>query len=207
LYDPKKEFYRKERWLDIHKDVHCSNADEFLNITNVAPNFLSSIVHNRKLFLDVNYTKYFGTFWVQYATLLDYLKTKEAYCIAKPYVVNAGESIEGEANANGVSLSIICNLMKVVTDLSKDAYSIESVRKAQDKIRLLLTRKISSSKRLGLRVNYAILQRCVKYFGSKPYFWIIQLPLLILPKWLHSFIYKIYKTKVINLLYWKFKKT
>jgi abequosyltransferase len=207
LYDMKEEFYRKERWLDIHRDVHCSNADEFLSITNIAPNFLSSIVHNRRFFLDADYAKYIGTFWIQYATLLDYLKTKEAYCIAKPYVVNAGNTIESEPNANGVSLNILCNLMKVITDLPKDTYSIESVRKAQDKIRLFLTRKITSSKRLGLKVNYTILQRCIKYFGSKPYFWIAQLPLLILPKWFHSVIYKIYKVKMINLLYWKFKKT
>lgn len=206
LYDMEKELFNKERWIDIYKDIHCSNADEFLDITNVASNFIPATVHNRKLFIDADYTKHIGTFWVQFATLLDYLATREAYCIAHPYVVNAGQSIDADHNAGGTSLNIICSLMKVITDLPKDAYSDKSISKAQNKVRLFLTSKITSSRRLGLKLNYIILRRCIKYFGGKFYFWVVQLPLLILPKWAHCFLYKIYKIRVINILYWKVKK-
>ena len=66
---------------------------------------------------------------IQFATLLDYLKTKDAYCIAKPYVVNAGISEDGGANVDGAFLGILCNLMKVIDDLP-ESYTT----KAQEKL-------------------------------------------------------------------------
>jgi glycosyltransferase involved in cell wall biosynthesis len=205
-YDSVKKVFLLKKWLDIDEDIYCSNADEFLNITNVAPNFLSCIVHNKKSFLETNYSKYYGTFWIQFATLLDYLKTKDAYCIAKPYVVNAGISEDGGANVDGAFLGILCNLMKVITDLPNDSYSTASISKAQDKVRSFLTSKITSSRRRGLKINFDILNMCIKSFGGRLYFWIFQLPLLFMPKWFHNLLYKIYKIKFIHKIVWKNSK-
>ena len=202
-YDLIEDVFLQEKWLGIDEDIYCSDADKFLHTTTVAPNFLSCTVHNRKSFLETDYTKYYGTFWIQFATLLDYLKTKDAYCIAKPYVVNAGIYEDGGANVDGAFLGILCNLMKVIDDLPESSYSIRSTRKARDKVRSFLTSKITSSRRRGLKINYIIIAKCTKFFGDKLYFWLVQLPLLLMPKWVHNFLYKLYKIKFIHTLVWK----
>lgn len=205
-FDNSNQTYIQEKWLDIENDIYCHSADEFLNVANIAPNFLSCTVHHRDSFINTDYKKYFGTFWVQYAILLDYLKDKSAYCIAKPYVVNAGDSSEGGANLDGMALHVLCNLMQVINDLPKETYSDISIIKAKDKVGSFLTSKISASRRRGLKINYDVVKKCIKYFGNQPYFWFLQLPLLFMPKSLHLFLYKIYKIKIVNKLVWKSKR-
>jgi len=206
LYDTKNNYMLKDKWLEINEDVYCENADEFLSVTGVSPNFLSSMVHNKACFLAVDYEKYFGTYWAQYGTLLDYLQNKSTLCIAEPYVVNAGDSTDGVANVDGRSLLILCNLMKIVLTLPDDVYSQDSKMKSANAVKLLLTRKICSAKRLGLSLNYELLKTVSTYFGGNVFFWIIQLPLLLLPKIVHKGIYSFYKMKWINSCYWKFKQ-
>ena len=70
--------------------------------------------------------------------------------------------------------------MKVIDDLPESSYSIRSTRKARDKVRSFLTSKITSSRRRGLKINYIIIAKCTKFFGDKLYFWLVQLPLLLM---------------------------
>lgn len=206
LYDLKKEVYLRKKWLNIEKDVYCPDADTFLNVAGISTNFLSSVIHNKDAFIHSNYKKYIGTNWVQFGTLYDYLVNYDAYCIAKPFVVNAGESIEGEGNSNGKAIDILCNIMHIVSSLPKSNYSEHNIESARNGVKLFLTRKISSAKRLGFSMNARILKKLINSFGDTIYFWLFQLPLLFLPVVFHKLIYKIYKLKTINTLYWKIKK-
>lgn len=205
LFDARKKIFLKEKWLDIESDIYCKNANVFLEIAGISTNFLSSVIHNKKGFINSNYQKYFGSNWVQFGTLYDYLVDYDAFCVSKPFVVNAGESFEGEGNSNGRSISILCNLMEIVSSLPS-YYSKKNIELSRNKIKLYLSRKISSAKRLGFKLNIEILKKLITNFGDNPNFWIFQLPLLLLPNFYHKLIYKVYKIDIINKLYWKFKR-
>lgn len=205
LFDTRKKIFLKEKWLDIESDVYCKNANIFLETAGISTNFLSSVIHNKEGFLSSNYQKYFDSNWVQFASLYDYLVDYDAFCVSKPFVVNAGESFEGEGNSNGRSISILCNLMEIVSSLPS-YYSKENIKLSKYKIKLYLTRKISSAKRLGFKLNLTMLKKLINNFGDSPKFWIFQLPLLLLPNFCHKVIYKVYKIDIINKLYWKFKR-
>jgi abequosyltransferase len=205
LFDTRKKIFLKEKWLDIESDIYCKNANLFLETAGISTNFLSSVIHNKEGFLNSNYQKYFDSNWVQFASLYDYLVDYNAFCVSKPFVVNAGESFEGEGNSNGRSISILCNLMEIVSSLPS-YYSKENIEFSRNKIKLYLSRKISSAKRLGFKLNIEILKKLISNFGDSPKFWIFQLPLLLLPNFCHKVIYKVYKIDIINKLYWKFKR-
>ena len=111
-------------------------------------------------------------------------------------------SEDGGANVDGAFLGILCNLMKVIDDLPESLYSIRSTRKARDKVRSFLTSKITSSRRRGLKINYIIIAKCTKFFEINYIFGLFSY-LFFDAKWVHNFLYKLYKIKFIHTLVWK----
>ena len=206
LLDVKQNVFLRKKWLNMDNDIYCHNENEFLRTVGVSSNFLSSMIHNKKYFIESDYKKYFDTNWVQLGTLFDYIQGKETYCISTPFVVNAGDSSFGEGNKNGKSIEILCNMMEIISNLPNNTYTINNIDYAKSNVKMFLSRKIISAKRLGLKFNIKLLKKLIYYFGNNPFFWLVQLPIFILPSPFHKLIHKIYKLDFINKTYWKLKK-
>ncbi|MEC4727736.1 glycosyltransferase [Shewanella sp. D64] len=206
LYNCSEQRYLKEKWLDIDTDRCFDDPSEFLKHVGIAPNYLSATIHNKNLFLNGGYKEFFGTNWVQFGCLLNYIHLGNTYVIAEPLVINEGESIEGEGNVNGRAIHILCNLKQVVIELSQVHYQKNAINYAAKQVDKMLTRKITSAKRLGLKVDFKTITRLVHYFGGTIKFWLFQLPLLLLPRVFHVMLHSVYKTEKVNKLYWNTKK-
>lgn len=188
-----------ERRIEIYDDIFCDNSDQFLSTVMTCSAFLSSNVVCRSLWLQADNMCYIGTNWIQYGTLLSILPGHSAYCIAAPYVMNKGFNPgEKVGNKGGVALKIILNLFDIIQELPRGSYSEKSIQKVLKAVYGLLPRKISSSRRNGLSLSWSLLSRLIKKFGLYPLFWFIDIPLLFLPRFVHCFIYKIYKNSFIR---------
>jgi glycosyltransferase involved in cell wall biosynthesis len=193
-YDRKNGRCITERYLQIEHDIYCKNSNNFLSIVTICPNFLSSNIVCRQLWLKSNNKHYIGTNWIQYGTLFSMLPGHSSYCIADPYIMNKSfNASKKEGNKNGVALSILLNLIDIIKGLPQDSYSKESINRTLKKVYFLLPRKISSSRRNGLSLSWNLLKRLINEFGLFPLFWVRDLPLLILPQFVHYFIWKFYK--------------
>ena len=190
----------EERTLKIDADIFCANADAFLKITTIYPNFMSSIIIRKSRWLDHNSDNFVGTHWLQYSMLMKIVEEQTAYCVAFPYVMNRGIEFNGpnEANRNGVAIQVLMNLVDIVDDLPSSLFSEESKKKARLEAYKFLPRKIFSSKRHGLRINSALLIRLFRTFNGHLAFWVRDFPLLLLPRAFHYWIWRAYKSKIFN---------
>lgn len=205
LHDVESKKILKERWVDISENKVCDNGADFLDLTGVSANFLSSIVHSKSLYIATNYEKYIGTNWVQFGTLLEYISDRKVACVAEPIIENQGVSITGEGNAGGRSIPIMLNMIKIINGMDDDVYDENLKRKLISEVRKYFLRKLFSSKRLGLKVDLKLL---LKLYHAFPVSWrtfLLELPSLLLPKCFHHGVYKIYKSKYIYTMYWKIK--
>ncbi len=204
LYDVKQKKEVQKKFLPLKEDIIVKGVTDFLKNTNVAANFLSSVIHNKKNFESVDTTKFYGTSFLQFGVLLDYIENNETLLIAEPLVVNMGDSSDREFNAGGVSVKILNNLYAIVKN-AKTKFLEESERKKiQSLIQKMLKYRILSAKRLGLKVDKKLLSDLTTNFKSYPGFWLIDLPLLTTPNFLINILYKIYRVPGINSFFVKY---
>lgn len=193
LFNIKQNKEVLHKYLPLSHDVIAHDISQFLEHTNLAANFLSSVIHNKKLFDSVDATNYFGTCWLQFAVILDYVNDNETLIIAEPFVVNMGDSSDREFNRGGVAVRIINNLYTIVRN-NQSSYFKPEVRQAMlGTIRKMLKYKIVSAKRLGLKLNVNLLKDLVNNFGHFWSFWLIDFVLLLTPNVVFKGIYNIYR--------------
>lgn len=199
LYDIKANREVLGKYLTLDQDVVAKGITPFLEQTNIAANFLSAVVHNKKRFESVDATNYLGTCWLQFAVILDYVNDSNTLVIAEPYVINMGDSSDREFNRGGVGVKIMSNLFTIV-NRAKSGFIQDSVRqKTLQVIHQRLKYRILSAKRLGLTLNADLLKELINNFGRYGSFWVIDLPLLLTPKFVFTLAYAIYSSKGINV--------
>lgn len=204
LYDIKIKQEIQERYLPLQQDIKANGISEFLNHTNIAGNFLSSIIHHKEHFCSVDATKFYGTCFLQFAVILDYVNNDKTLIIAHPWVTNMGDSTDREFNAGGVSVKIISNLYTIVHTASSPYFELSVRQQLLRSIYKTLRYKILSAKRLGLKVDAKLLKELINNFGGYRSFWAIDIFLLIIPQFLFKLAYKFYTLKSVNAFVNKF---
>lgn len=188
--------------LKIKNDVLCVNASMFLSTATVYPNFVSSIVVRKSQWMRHSSSDFFGTYWLQYGMLMKIVEANQSFCIAHPYVINRGKEYDGpnEANKNGAAISVLLNLVDIVDALPCSVFSKPSISSARKEAHKFFLRKIFGAKRRGLDLSSHLLARAINKFGMYPSFWLVELPLLIIPKTFHYNVWRFYKSKIVRML-------
>lgn len=198
LYDVKSQAEVLSRYVPIKEDILANGISSFLEHTNIAANFLSAVIHNKKCFESVDATNYLGSCWLQFAVILDYVSDQKTLIIAEPYVANMGDSSDREFNRGGVAVKILSNLFTIVRNAPSPFILPEVRKKTLDTIHQRLKYRILSAKRLGLKVDYVLFKELKKNFGKYPGFWLIDSILLFTPSFIINGIYSIYRIKALN---------
>lgn len=193
----------KERFLPITEDVFCETGSDFLKAATIYPNFVSSIVVSRNEWMESNPLKYEGTFWIQYGTLLTVVLKSKSLCIAQPFVINKARMSDepNMANNGGIALPILLNLLDIIYSFSDKQFSASSKKEAFIEVKKLLPRKIMSAKRNGLKVNIELVKRLTSRFKWGGSYWVLYLPILLLPRNFHYYAWRIYRHKLINPIF------
>lgn len=200
LYDIKKQQEVLPKYVNVNEDIQAKGISEFLEHTNIAANFLSSVIHNKKCFESINVSKYYNTHFLQFAVILDYVEDNKVLIIAEPFVINMGDSSERDVNIGGGAVIIAYKIFSVVKH-ADSKYILPATRKKILKaIHKTLKYRILSGKRLGLKITRPLLNNLISNFGIYPGFWLVDIPVLLIPNFIVTLIYKLYRVKWINTI-------
>ena len=191
-----------EQVVKIKEDMLFKTADDFLSNLNHSVAFVSSNIVRRSLWEKVHPEIYIGTYWIQYAVLLTIIRGYHSYFIAEPHVMHMhhGEYIRPGDSAEW-SVKNTINLMEIFNNLREKGYSKRPVNKVKRNFLCLLPMEIIVYKKMGLTFKKSLIKDMVEQFKFYPSFWLINLPLLIIPNIFHRIIFKIYKLEPINKMY------
>jgi len=205
LYDRLTGKCNKERFSNMQIDVPCKDESQFLATVGILPNFMSSVVINRQVWGQQDAKSFLSSNWMHLCILLNLMPGRQAHCVAKPYVLNKGVNVDGpnSANRDGVALSILLDLCDIVSSTRNLGYKDEAIAAAISDAYRILPAKISSSRRNGLEISWKLIRRMIKQFGSRFTFWVRDLPLLFFPRVIHYVVWKIYRTDLVQNIYWR----
>jgi glycosyltransferase involved in cell wall biosynthesis len=188
----------KERVINIDQDL-ILNQDDFLLQVGATAALVPSIIVLRSLWLKVEKTKFSNTHWLVLAAIYSMLQGHYAYCISKPYVLFRDGS--SRWHKEGRYFHMVLDLCKIMQGFVQYGYDKVTVSKAIKMLTKNPTLLIYSSKQNGLTISFWLIIEACKRFGRSPIFWLIGLPLLLLPKACIQLIWEIYQVPFIRYIY------
>lgn len=190
----------ESRDLKTIADVYCKSADEFYTTTHILSTACSTNIVKRSSWNSVDKDKFMGSHFIHVGVISSYLiKENNAYCINYPYVMIRMRRVSRWVNnANLLFYSI--NLASIFTGLIERGYKKETINKVFDHIMSGMWRVCISAKLQNVNLDSSLLKAMIKNYGKYPSFWLIDLPILLLPN-------QVYRSKTIKLIYRMAKKT
>lgn len=180
-----------ERVINQTQDKVFTDANSLLSTLGLAPNFLSSIVINKKNYNKIELSKFHGLMWFHFIVFLRMIESGKSYFVAHPFVLNKAIYLSGpnEANAGGVSIKIALDLLDHINDLNSLNYTNKIKKKVINDSFAMFYRKVVSARMYGAKINYSILKRLLFYYWTRPQFYFFILPLYFMPGFVYRIIY------------------
>ena len=182
-----------ERTIDIQKDIFFRTSDDYLSTVKLNAIFVSSNIICRSLWEQAHSEIYVGSNWIHYATLLTFIVGHYSYCIAEPYVMYRTGNIHWDKQSE-ININNAISLMKILNSLTEKGYSKRSINKAIVVVIRHLPMEIIALKKNGLVLREFHIKNMMTQFKFYPSFWLLDLPLLLLPN-------QIYKSKLTKIAY------
>jgi hypothetical protein len=148
-------------------------------------------------------SKFQGLLWFHYIAFLQIIESGKSYFISHPFVLNKGIYLSGpnEANAGGVSIEVLLNLLEYINNLNPLNYTEKVKNKVINDSFSMFYRKVASARMYGARINYTILPRLFSYYWRRPQLYFFILPIYFMPGFFYRVIYnlrKLYRKIVTN---------
>jgi len=192
--------------IRTQKDILFRTADDFLFNIRLNATFVSSDIVRRSLWEQAHPEIYIGTSWIQYAALLTLIRDHHSYCIAESYVMHmsrGGHKYIRLGDSSEKSMRCAASLMEILNGLKEKGYSKKSINKVIGVALHHLPMEIVVYKKNGLTLKKSLIKNMITQFKFYPSFWLIDLPLLVIPDIFHKIVFKIYKIGLINKVYRK----
>lgn len=184
----------ERRDLKTMEDVYCNSADEFYATTHILSTTCSTNIVKRSSWNDVDKDGFIGSNFIHVSVISSYLiKENTAYCINYPYVMIRMQGVSRWAN-EGKLLVYSVNLASIIRGLSKQGYKKDTANKMLDHAMGDMWKTCITAKVQNLNPSLSLLKAMIKNYGTHPSFWIIDLPLLLLPG-------QTYNSKITRLVY------
>lgn len=165
----------------------CLNGDDFFRKSRFKSGLVSSNIFRRSAWQSLNIERYFGSGWLHMAFLVHAASRLPSYVICEEMVAQLvyeeGFGV-GRWGGTGSFLRTGLNLVRIYREMPSLGYDPATVRAAYMTIKGGYLKNIPMAKAKGLRVNASLLSECVELYRSFPSFWLIDLPLLLMPGWL-----------------------
>jgi glycosyltransferase involved in cell wall biosynthesis len=187
----------------IEKDLTLS-GDIFFEATRLASSFASSCIFNEnRISLDLH-KKYIGTKWYHLYVTRDIIKHSKALILSSPKVIQVSPSLiesryeKGRTDDNGIEFYIsahlnICDFVNQLNDTERNNGKI-SFREAyltiwNENLYQIINYKLTTKNYNTDELTF-VISKMIKYFGKEYRLWLIDIPLMLMPKIIFMFIYK-----------------
>ncbi|KAF0218717.1 MAG: glycosyl transferase family [Geobacteraceae bacterium] len=165
----------------------CHGGADFFHRSRFKSGLISSNIFRKSAWQAVEVSRYFDSGWVHMGFLLEALVRFPAYVICEELVaqlvLEEGHGIT-RWGGTGSFLRTGLNLVRIYRTMPELGYDPATVRAACMTIKGGYPKNIPLAKAKGLRVDGPLIRECVELYGRFPSFWLVDLPLLLLPGWL-----------------------
>jgi len=175
--------YVGDNQLNLDKDYLCANGNEFFSRTDFRNGLMSNNVVRRSAWKKIDPEKYMGTGWVHIGVLMEAMVKSRGYVIAERYVVQgAVEEVAYRSGKTQDALALVgTNFVSIVKSMSALGYSPEVIKRGVAAIKDGNLLYLPLAKAMGLKVDRYLLKRFYLVYREYPSFWLIDLPLLLVP--------------------------
>lgn len=179
--------------INIDHDTLMSNENECLSVIGNNLTFVSALVMNRSLCLNVaGIEKRLGFGFVQLYIVLNILIGHKSYYIAKPLVgQRSGNSL---LNLNDFIKSFVVEVSEILNIMRSRGYANSVIRKTINKvIKEFIVKKIFHTKKNAPESLHGTLKYLIRYYYKYPLFWIDVFPFYLLPSPVLKIIWQLYR--------------
>jgi len=165
----------------------CRDGADFLRRSRFKSGLISSNIFRKSAWEEVEVSRYFGSGWVHMGFLVEALPRFPSYVICEELVaqlvLEEGHGIT-RWGGTGSFLRTGLNLVRIYRTMPGLGYGPATVKSAYLTIKGGYPKNIPLAKAKGLRVDGSLLWECIELYRHFPTFWLVDLPLLLLPGWL-----------------------
>jgi glycosyltransferase involved in cell wall biosynthesis len=172
--------------------VICTNGNKFLNDSEFRSGGVSANIIRRSTWNLMDVSKYFDSGWVHFGVVIEVVSQNRAY-IFRDVLIAEPLGLKKKWGAGGSFLLVGLELIKLFKNMKTLGYESACIKNAHYKIKGSYSRQIIKAKAHGLVVTTPLIVNFVKLFYTFPSFWLIDLPLLLMPQKLSWLIYQGYR--------------
>lgn len=197
IFDKKFCKYIKERVVDEYEDILFETPDDFWEKLDILSALISVNIVRRFLWINIDTKDFYKSNWIHIGVIISILPNYNSFFISTPLVQITAGSTNWEIGGNGLKYAMMLeDMFRIMDKLYYHKSTSDKILKSSFK-RLYGT--IINAKRNGLVLSFSLLWDIYSRYANCPSFWIIDLPLLLLPR-------EIYKSKITKLIYTITKK-
>lgn len=188
-------------YTKLNNDCLCKSGDDFFAITKFRCGGLSSNVVNKNIWERIDLSEYLGSGWIHMAYLVLALSKYPAYIYKDSLKYEIDAPKRRDANA---SFRVMLNFVKIFQKMHLYGYDKKTMKRGVLTIKgSYLTDIPLFYKPRGLKVDVSLIKECISLYKTFPSFWLIDLPLLLVPRIFFMFLYRIYNIPFIKRIYRK----
>lgn len=185
--------------VGLSDGVFCNDGNDFLQITAFGSGGISANVIKKLAWNSVNASKFFETGWIHFGVILEIVMNYKSY-IFKDALESEITGVPKKWGSNGTHLLVGLQLVEVFQSMVGLGYEKKCINKAFQLIKGSYAKQICKAKAEGLKSDYSLICKFAKLYCNYPSFWLLDLPLLLMPRKLSWLIYNSYTLIRDNLV-------
>jgi abequosyltransferase len=185
--------YENSVQLKNNKDILCSNGNIFLQKTQFKSGLISSNIVSRSSWLNSRVERFFDSGWIHFGYVLVSLAPgtgHKGYVLYNELIIKGGEGRWGQG---GTFINTGFELVKIFRLMPQLGYNKKISKRAVRVIKDGYPVLIPLAKAKGLKTDFKLLRLFIELYGIYPSFWLIDIPLLLLPQKIYESVYFIFR--------------
>ncbi|MDX1809597.1 MAG: glycosyltransferase family 2 protein [Sulfurospirillaceae bacterium] len=199
IYDEQKQELTESRVFDFDNDILIESKNDFP--VDKYGTAVSSNVINKNKWQQITKNKLVVDGWCHVERILDMIALEDnskTLLLTMPFFTLFREKNGWWTKSNSYLLLLVMLHIQVIESMLNKGYKKEIVQILKLKqSRLTLLMSIVQSKEYGMKLDYKVFFNMVKLFKYDYFFWIVTVPLLLIPQkliFIPRSIFKLYKT-------------
>jgi glycosyltransferase involved in cell wall biosynthesis len=174
------------------ENMLCINRNDFFVLTGFRSGGISGNIIKKKVWSAIDVAKYFDTGWIHFGAILEIAAQSISYIFREP-LESEIQGLSKKWGGGGTFLLVGLQLAQLFRGMKSLGYDRRCIRKAKLMIKGTYYRQICKAKAEGLLINSSVVCKFINLYGYFPSFWLVDLPLLIMPNKISRFIYRYYR--------------
>ena len=183
--------YKNSIHLKNKEDVLCNDGNAFFQNTRFKSGLISSNIVLKATWQESKLERFFDTGWIHFGYVLvalSPLNRNKGFILNSELVKTGGEGRWGES---GTFIFTGFELVKIFMLMPQMGYDYRTSKMAVYVIKGGYPVLIPLAKAKGMKTDFKLLKRFYALYRKYPSFWLIDIPLLLIPKKLYELTYLI----------------